>query len=158
MRRKEREITDMEEILAVIDDCRVARIGLSCEEGAYIVPMNFGYEYEKEGGKLFLYFHSAMEGRKADMIKACGAVGFEMDRLIQVVEQEKPCGWTAHYESVIGTGHMRLLESGGEKRHALDAMMHHYGMEGPGDYPDQMLARTAVWELAVKTVAGKRNV
>ena len=43
MRRKDREITDFEQMRAILDACDCARLGLVDEQGAYIVPMNFGW-------------------------------------------------------------------------------------------------------------------
>ena len=41
----------------------IAIIGAMDEEGMFVVPVNYGFEWEDE---LLLYFHSAKEGRKAD--------------------------------------------------------------------------------------------
>ena len=48
MRRKDREITDIEEIRDIIEKCKVCRLAMQDEEGLYLVPLNFGYEFEKE--------------------------------------------------------------------------------------------------------------
>lgn len=44
MRRKERQVTNPAEIRAVIDRCKVLRLGLNAAGAPYIVPMNFGWE------------------------------------------------------------------------------------------------------------------
>ena len=46
MRRSDRMITDREEIVDVLDSCKVFRMAVHDEEGMYIVPLNFGYTYE----------------------------------------------------------------------------------------------------------------
>ena len=43
MRRKDREVTEMEEIQQIFDECKVCRIGIMDENGPYIVPVNYGY-------------------------------------------------------------------------------------------------------------------
>ena len=48
MRRKDREITDIEEIRDIIEKCKVCRLAMQDEEGLYLVPLNFGYEFEEE--------------------------------------------------------------------------------------------------------------
>ena len=68
MRRKDREITDIEEIRDIIEKCKVCRLAMQDEEGLYLVPLNFGYEFEEES--LALYFHSAKEA-------ACNSKKFE---------------------------------------------------------------------------------
>ena len=55
MRRKEREVTDYNKMIEMLKSCDCCRIGLVDDKGAYIVPMNFGYE--DNNGKLTLYFH-----------------------------------------------------------------------------------------------------
>lgn len=62
MRRKDREVTCEADKLAILDECKVCRVALQDEQGLYIVPMNFGYQYESD--RLTLYFHSAKSGRK----------------------------------------------------------------------------------------------
>ena len=37
MRRKDREVTEMEEIQQIFDECKVCRIGIMDENGPYIV-------------------------------------------------------------------------------------------------------------------------
>ena len=66
MRRSDREITDEKELLQVISECDVCRLALNDEEVPYILPLNFGEEVS--GGRLYLYFHGAAEGRKYDLI------------------------------------------------------------------------------------------
>lgn len=62
MRRKDRELTELGEILQVVERCKVCRLAMADAAGLYLVPMNFGYAYVE--GRLELYFHSAREGRK----------------------------------------------------------------------------------------------
>ena len=43
MRRKDREITDFQELIAVMKKCDVCRIALNDSSGyPYILPLNFG--------------------------------------------------------------------------------------------------------------------
>ena len=63
IRRKDKEITDSREIEAVIEKATVCRLGLVDRGEPYIVPVNFGYERNA------IYFHSALEGRKVELIK-----------------------------------------------------------------------------------------
>lgn len=67
MRRKDREVTEMEEIQQIFDECKVCRIGIMDENGPYIVPVNYGYV--REEGKVILYIHGAREGKKIDLIR-----------------------------------------------------------------------------------------
>ena len=61
MRLAKREVRETEELRWILEDCDVVRIGLTDEEGMFIVPVNFGYELSEQDGewKLTLYIHSA---------------------------------------------------------------------------------------------------
>lgn len=50
LRLSKREITDACALHAVIDQCRVVRIGAVDEEGVFVVPVNFGYEWREVEG------------------------------------------------------------------------------------------------------------
>ena len=71
MRRKDKEIKDKEVIESIIKRATVCRIALSENNVPYIVPLSFGYKDN------CLYFHSAPEGRKIDIIKQNNNVCFE---------------------------------------------------------------------------------
>ena len=60
MRRKDREITEWNELLEVVQLCDVCRLAINDGEYPYILPLNFGYD--AENGKITLYFHSARDG------------------------------------------------------------------------------------------------
>lgn len=62
MRRKDREITDFNEIMKIIDKCDTCRLALIDEEYPYIVPLNFGVDVVD--GQVYFYFHSANQGKK----------------------------------------------------------------------------------------------
>ena len=67
MRRKDREITDFDEMMKIIVKCDTCRLALFDDEFPYIVPLNFGTDVEE--GQLYLYFHSAKVGTKLDLIR-----------------------------------------------------------------------------------------
>ena len=82
-------MTQIEEQLAILDQCKVCRVALQDKQGLYLVPLNFGYQYED--GHLILYFHSAKSGRKIDALQENSAVAFEMDCAHRLIEAENPC-------------------------------------------------------------------
>ncbi|HIT19765.1 MAG TPA: pyridoxamine 5'-phosphate oxidase family protein [Candidatus Fimivivens faecavium] len=123
MRRKDREVTDLQQIRGVIERCKVARLGLVDEDGIYIVPMNFGYELTD--GVLTLYFHCAKEGRRLSAIEKDSRVGFEMDCGHELIEGPAACNYSFRYASIIGNGSARLVETPEEKLGALGRIMLH---------------------------------
>ena len=74
MRRTDKEITDREAIDGIIGGCQVLRLGLAQDDVPYIVPLSFGYD-----GSAF-YFHTALAGRKLEMIGANPRVCFELEQ------------------------------------------------------------------------------
>ncbi|MDR2718978.1 MAG: pyridoxamine 5'-phosphate oxidase family protein, partial [Treponema sp.] len=53
MRRKDKEIIDANDKIAIISKCKVCRLGLSENNYPYIIPMNYGYTYINEKLTLF---------------------------------------------------------------------------------------------------------
>ena len=47
MRRKDREITDFDEMMKIIAKCDTCRLALFDDEFPYIVPLNFGTNIEE---------------------------------------------------------------------------------------------------------------
>lgn len=151
MRRKDRQVTDKAEIHRVVKECEICRVGFYDGTEVYIVPMNFGYE-EKDG-KLTLYFHSAGEGRKVGLFAKGEKAGFEMDCGHQVVPAEQACGYSARFQSVIGTGRTYEL-SEEDKPHAMNCLMAHYTGEKL-EIPPAALARVRMFALEVEELSCK---
>jgi nitroimidazol reductase NimA-like FMN-containing flavoprotein (pyridoxamine 5'-phosphate oxidase superfamily) len=150
MRRKEREITDRNAIDGIIARCKVCRMAL-CENGQpYVLPLNFGYD-----GK-HLYFHSAIEGRKIDIINQNKRVGFEFDILNEIVTAKNPCKWGAKYASVVGTGIADFIDSHREKAKALASILNQYG--GSFDtFKDSDLSSVAIIRVTILSISGKEK-
>ena len=124
MRRKERQVVERSEIAAVIDRCKVLRLGLNVPGGApYIVPMNFGWAWAEDAP--VFYLHCAGEGRRLDLLRLDPRVGFEMDGAHALRGGGAPCLYTYDYESVIGTGRVEFVEAEEEKAAALEAILLH---------------------------------
>ena len=77
MRRKDREVTDFEKIIRIIDECQIVRLGLADGDYPYIVPVNFAYKVTDD--QITLYIHGAMAGRKYEMLCKNPVCSFEMD-------------------------------------------------------------------------------
>ena len=76
MRRTDREVTDAQKMKAILDRCKIVSYAMWDGEKPYAVIMNFGYEFTPEG-KLRLYSHSALDGKKVSIIGG-GAVGLDV--------------------------------------------------------------------------------
>lgn len=121
MRRKDREVTSRADMEAILQQCRVARIAFQDEEAPYIVPLNFGYDWQEELPNL--YFHCAVEGKKLELLKNCPKVGVELDCGHELVGKEKACSYGFLFQSIIGWGTAELAETVEEKQHGLERLM-----------------------------------
>lgn len=119
--RREREVTDINKIIEILDKSKVVRIGLVDGDEAYVVPMNYGYTYENE--KLTLYLHGARRGKKIDLMQKNPKVFFEMDCDIVPFEGEVACKYGITYSSIMGKGKATILENPEEKMQALTYLM-----------------------------------
>jgi len=150
MRKKEKEITDIEEIEKIIKKAMVCRISLVDNDEPYIVPVCFGYERDA------LYFHGASEGRKVELIKKNNKICFEIDTDVEVVKTEKACGWTMKYRSVIGVGRACILENDEEKSHGLKLIVRQY-TEGDFSFPESALDSVLVVRVDIESITGKKS-
>ena len=121
MTRRERQITDEAQIMDILDKGKVLHLGLAVDNEPYVVPMNYGYT--KENGKLVIYLHSAVRGKKLDMIRANPKVFFEIDCDLLPFESELPCQYGMSYSSVMGRGTARIVENVEEKKQAMSILM-----------------------------------
>ena len=156
MRRKDREITDEKQIDEIIARCECCRLGFNSEAGAYIVPLSFGFE--NRDGQRYFYFHSAAEGRKIDLIRNGGNVGFELDCGYQLHTADSACGYTAAFSSVIGTGRVEFLTSAEDKIYGLEQLMKHTAGLEHCEFSPEMLEQVCVFRLEVTEISCKKHI
>ena len=121
MTKRERQITDPDKILEILDKAKVLRLGLCANNEPYVVPMNYGYVFEE--GKLVLYLHSAVRGKKLDMLRQNPRVFFELDCDLMPFEGRVPCQYGLAYSSVMGRGTGYIVEDVEEKKRAMSVLM-----------------------------------
>ncbi len=149
MRRADKEITGRAEIEEIISRSLVCRLALADENRPYIVPLCFGYKDNS------LYFHSAVQGKKIDIIKKNNRVCFEFDIDSEVIKADKACEWGMQYKSVVGFGRAAFLEDSESKRRALDIIMKQYSGESSA-YPEAKLKHTVIIKVEIEQMTGKQ--
>ncbi len=159
MRLHKRELKEAKDLRHVLESCDVVRIGASDEEGMFIVPVNFGYEFKEEDGKcsLKLYIHSAGEGRKADAFAEHPQVAFEMDCGHEIIRGDYTCSYSFAFQSIMGNGTIRKVESEEEKVHGLTLLMQHMEPQAEIAFTKEMLERVAVYCVESDTFTGKQR-
>ena len=119
--KRELLVTDPHQILHILDTGKVLHLGLAVNTDPYVVPMNYGYCLEN--GKLVLYLHSAVRGKKLDMIRANPRVFFEIDCDLMPFEGRVPCQYGLVYSSLMGRGTAVLVDDVEEKKQAMSILM-----------------------------------
>ncbi len=153
MRRKDREITDFDEIADVLARCDVLHIAMNGDGCPYIAATNFGME--AKDGRVTLYIHSAKEGEKLARIEKDNRVCVQAE--IDLGTQRTPGGITNRYESIVGRGAASIVEDEDERVHSLTLINRHYGYgDLPGDC--KSLPATVVIRIDVQEITGKRNL
>ena len=152
MRKANREITDFQEKIALLERCDTIRLGILDDDAPYIVPVSFGYEVT--GETVSVYFHGAVAGRKFELLKKHPRVCVEADVCNGFVDNGEG-GATCDYESLIGWGNAELLE-GEEAKKGVRLLMEHCGF---ADYPcgDEVMKITAVHRITLDALTGKRR-
>ena len=149
MRRSKDEITDRTAIDAIIRECRVCRLGLSDGEEPYIIPLCFGYD-----GRA-IYFHSAPEGRKIDILRKNNRVCIEFDIPGEMKEEEQGCKWGINYRSVIGFGTAEIVDDQETKQTALKILLAQYS-DREYTFPDEVVTKTAIIKVIIAQITGKQ--
>jgi len=156
MRRKDKEISGTDEKLEIIAKCKVCRLGLSENNYPYIIPLNYGYS--RDDGKLTLYFHSAPDGRKIDIIRKNNNACFEIDCDTNLIEGENPCNYSYEFKSIIGFGKIVLLSTKDEKIYGLNYLMKQQtGKDIKHGFSENELKNVVVFKIQVDEFSGKQR-
>ncbi len=150
MRRKEKEITDRSELESIIARSLTCRLALSVDNQPYVVPLCFGYQDN------VLYFHSASEGRKIDMIRRNNRVCFEFDIDQQLIKEKEACLWGMNYRSIIGFGKATIIETDDKMQEMLDIIMNHYG-DGDFEYSADLMEMMVIIKVDIDEMTGKQS-
>lgn len=154
MTRREREVTDINEIIKILDKSKVIHLGMVDGDEPYVVPMNYGYTLTD--GKLTVYLHGAKRGRKLDVIRANPKVFFELECDIQPFEGEIACKYGITYASVMGRGIAEIVEDPEEKKAALSILMKtQTGKEF--EFEDKMAAVVSIIRIDVSEFTAKHR-
>jgi hypothetical protein len=151
MRRKDREITDIALTEDIIRNSMVCRLGMSRDDQPYVVPLCFAYSDKT------LYFHSAGEGLKLEILQQNPNVCVEFDIDQEVIQGDKPCKWSMQYRSVIGFGKASFVEDLEEKRKGLDAIMKHYSGRS-FEYVESAIESTCIIKVEIESMTGKNSI
>lgn len=157
MIRKDREVTDFNEIVEMLKNFKHIQLGMSKDNMPYVVPMNFGFEVID--GKVVIYIHSAGRGMKIDILKENPNVCVQGNTFIKVTASADRSDCTSRYESVTGFGKAEPIESIEEKQHAAGCLVQQLRI--PKEMYDHMLCKaykgTNFYKIVLNEITGKKN-
>ncbi len=154
MTRREREVTDLEEIIGILDRAKIVHVGMVDGDRPYVVPMNYGYTMCE--GKLTLYLHGANRGRKLDVLRANPNVFVEIDTDIIPFEGEVACKYGLCYSSIMGEGVAEIVEETEQKKKALSLLMK--TQTGKNfEFEDKMVSVVSVIRIDVAEYTAKKR-
>lgn len=156
MRLYKREVRDFHQIRQFLEECQVLRIGTMDQEGMFIVPVSFGYEYCEDSGKLRFFIHSARDGRKVRAFRNQEQVAVELDHADGLIQGNYTCEYSMAFRSLMGTGRIHLLEEE-EKIHGLELLMNHMAPESKLSFSDQMVESVCVYVIEVEEFRMKQR-
>ena len=138
-------------ISQIINKCQVCRLGLSQDDVPYIIPVSFGYD----GTTLF--FHSAKDGKKVDILSVNNKVCFEFESGVEIIiDETKPCNWSFSFQSVIGFGKAEELSSPEDKIQGLKHIMTQYS-DKEWNFENLPLNGLRVWAINIDSITGKQS-
>lgn len=155
MRRNDREVTDIDDIISIIDTCKTCHLAMADEGMPYVIPLNFGYEITDH--TLTLFFHSALEGRKIDILHKNSAVCFEMCCEGKPVNAEKtPCNSGYYFTSVLGFGNVEFVTEVDEKCKALSLLLKQQANINV-TFTEAQTKNVCIFKVMTKDFTGKRK-
>ena len=125
MRQAGRQLRSTTQLHAVVEACQTVRIACVDEEGPFIVPMSFGYDWadpeeiDADAPRLALWVHSAGVGRKVDAFNREPRVAIEMDVQEGLITGTYACAYSYAYRSIMGTGTIHRIQGIEAKRYGL---------------------------------------
>ena len=152
--RREREITDSEEIIKILEKENIIHIGLVDGNEPYVVPMNYGFTMED--GKLTIYLHGATEGKKLDLIRVNPKIFFSIESDVAAFSGSVACQYGTSYSSVMGKGVAEILENPEDKMAGLSIFMKSQtGLDF--QFNERMVSAVAVIKIAVSEYTAKHR-
>ena len=154
IRRHDKAITDTDEIISILNKGQVCRLAMVDGQRPYLVPLSYGYANET------LYFHCAHKGRKIAIMRHNPPVWFEITIDTTIRSAPKPCDWGSAFQSVMGEGVVKWIESEKDKTTARSFIMEQQAgtkPEAPFIFGPKAMARTMVFSVSINTISGKKT-
>ena len=152
--RRELEVTDRNEIVRILDTCKIVHVAMVDDGMPYLVPLNYGYTFEED--QLVLYMHGSLKGRKIDVMRKNPNVFFEMNCEVTPFDGKVACQYGTSYSSIMGAGTVEILDDVEAKKEGLTLFMKSQtGLDF--EFTDKMVSAVNVMKIAVEYFTAKHR-
>ena len=153
LRRLDKAISDLATVRAIIREVKFVTLALSVNDEPYLVTLSHGFDEEKN----CIYFHSANEGRKIDIMKANPRVWGQA--LIDGGYQQGKCDH--FYKTAQFHGKVTFVDDSSEKKHALQVLVRHLDHNPEAIINEQITAHSlgpvVIWRIDIDFLSGKKS-
>ncbi|MBR5337754.1 MAG: pyridoxamine 5'-phosphate oxidase family protein [Lachnospiraceae bacterium] len=156
MTKRETEITEQIEIVHILDSCKYLHLGVSVNDLPYVVTLNYGYEWD-EDGHLVLYLHTSRKAHLLDIISKNYNCAFSMECNVEPFFGPIPCRNGMTYESIMGSGKIKLLESTEERIHGLMYIMKAQTGKDDFVFDERLVSIVCVMRVDVEEFKAKKR-
>lgn len=153
LRRKEKAITDENEMSAVLENTKYVTVAMCKNNEPYLVTLSHGYDSEKK----CIYFHCAQEGKKIDILGENDKVWGQA--LIDMGYVKGRCDHL--FVTTQFMGRVSFVDNIEEKRHGLQIMIKALEEEPEKVMEAQLtknsLERVKVGRIDIEYMSGKKS-
>lgn len=153
LRRNDRAVKDVDIIKEIVSNCQVVRVAMCEDNIPYLVPLNYGYEFND--GELILYCHCSNKGKKLDILDKNPNVFIEIDNEKDVIEGKTPCQYGFEYFSIMSSGKVEFIHNIYDKIHGLNKIMEHYTSKVNNEFKNEVLNKVFLLKITCTDFTAK---
>jgi nitroimidazol reductase NimA-like FMN-containing flavoprotein (pyridoxamine 5'-phosphate oxidase superfamily) len=139
-------ITDKNEIVEIMKQTRVCRLGLVNGRQPYVIPMYFGFEIQ--GEQIIVWLLCEMKGTKLNIIRENDNACFEVD---------VPDTANGGFRSVVGSGIIKICKIPSEKHRGLICFMKQYAPQKDFELSAGAADNVIMLKLKIENIIAKRK-
>ena len=151
MRRKDRQLTDFNDIIDILQRADTIHLGIHNDPFPYVVPLSFGFETHAE--QITIYIHGAKDGLKHTLLERNNNVCIEATIFHRYVGTDT--NPSTEYESVIGFGTAQLIH-GDEAIKGMNLICTHCDFDG-FTFDPHALGFMHLYKITLSSITGKRR-
>lgn len=154
IRRKEKEISNIEEIKSILCSVKYITVAMANDDTPYLVTLSSGYDQQNN----CFYFHCANEGKKIDYLTNNNVIWGQALKDLEYLD-----GKCNHqYASVHFKGTVQFLENFEEKYQALSIMIDQLEKDPDGaktiHLKKEAIDKVTIGKIDINFLSGKKGI